>query len=158
MATPITPQARCGMRFRPAIPRSVLVLGCVLLSISSCRSDESVTGVSAPLNLACPVTITQLGTNPAVPRFSGPFYRSWHLKNSSGSNVSITGRSCVKTGNISSCTGNNFGSYVPANGMIDGDVTFYTGAAGSGSVALRVSLGAPCNTTLTGKPWIISIQ
>lgn len=146
------------MRIRSTIPRSVLALSCVLLT-SSCKSDEGdVTGVSNALSATCPITIVQLGTNPPVPRFSGPFYRSWHLKNSSGSNVSITGRSCVKSGNISSCTGNYFGSYVPANGMIDGDVTFYTGAAGSGSVALRVSLGAPCNSTITGKPWIISIQ
>jgi hypothetical protein len=143
---------------RVSIPnvRSALTMG-ALLALSSCTSGDSVTGVSNPMSIACPVTMTQFSASTHVAPHSGGF-ASWFLKNSSASNITITGTSCVKTGNIATCTPNSFGAYVPANSQIDGDVNFTTGAAGTGTVALRVTLGAPCGSSVTGKAWTITIN
>jgi hypothetical protein len=45
---------------------------------------------------------------------------------------------------------------VPANGQIDGDVTYFTGVAGSGWVALTVRLGAGCGTLTAPKIKVVS--
>jgi len=145
------------MRFKLPTLRPVLAVG-ALLGLSSCNPEESGPGMAPAVTAACPVTVKTAGTNPTVPRFTSGHVRSWFFFNSSSSNVSIGTKTCVKSGNITSCTANNFGSYVPANGQIDGDVTFAVGAAGLGTVALWVYLGAPCNLTLKAPSWKISID
>lgn len=145
------------MRHRLPLPRTALALGALLL-ISSCSSDESVTGMSASSSATCPVTITRQGTNPPVPPFSGPHARGYRLTNNGGLQVSITGTSCVKSGNITTCTGSTNGTVIPPSNSINGGVTFNVGAVGSGLVQLRVTLGSPCNTTLQGGPFPITIK
>jgi hypothetical protein len=99
----------------------------------------------------CPITFTTApGHDPVGPYSpsSGPYTdASWFLHNSSSSNVAISGTGCIKTGNVSSCTGNGFGAYVPALGQVDGDVTYSVGAGtADGTVQLTVTFVGPCGT------------
>lgn len=138
-------------------PHRALAAGALLILVS-CSTDVDEPGMAPAVSAVCPITVKKAGINPAVPAFTSGHTRSWFYFNSSSSNISIGTKTCVKTGNITTCTANNFGSYVPANGQIDGDVTFSVGAAGSGTVALWVSLGAPCNSTLKAPAWTITIN
>jgi hypothetical protein len=117
-----------------------LTLG--LLTLAACTADkQNLTDPSFTIT-ACPITITRGVTQVSHPHNTGPYTDAyWFLHNSSGSNVPITATGCIKDGSaVASCVGNNFGSYVPANGQIDGDVTYSTGPVGIGSVKLTVTL------------------
>jgi hypothetical protein len=137
--------------------RPAMAAGALLILISCSTHDEE-PGMAPSASVVCPITVQKAGVNPAVPAFSSGHTRSWFYFNSSPTNVTIGNKLCVKSGNITTCTANNFGSYVPANGQIDGDVTFSVGAAGSGTVSLWVNLGAPCNSLLKAPAWTITIN
>ncbi len=137
---------------RPALASGALMI------LMSCSTHDDEPGLAPSAAAVCPITVQKAGTNPAVPAFSSNHGRSWFYFNSSSSNVAIGTKTCVKSGNITTCTAPNFGSYVPANGQIDGDVLFSAGAAGTGTVALWVNLGAPCNMLLKAPAWAITIN
>jgi hypothetical protein len=144
--------------------RRILGAGRIALSLSviigstSCTMEDSpsLSESSSLAAIVCPVTFNYHSSKFVTVNDHTSYEATWFVVNSSGSDVAVTSESCVKTGNVTTCSAPHFASFLPANSKTDAQVVYTTGNPGSGTVALRI--GAAGCGTLTAPPYQLTIN
>jgi hypothetical protein len=119
-----------------------------LLAIALAAMSTLAFRPAEPAREACNVTLTRLQpTNQTVATFQTGLTASWHIKNNSATSFTISSQTPTSTGAITGTTANAWitipGTF-PGSFLVDADMNYDTGAAGSGTVGL--TLNASCGS------------
>ena len=117
-----------------------------LLLFAACDSSPEATNPSlaeVPGGGSCNVQLSYLGPKVlVVNRFTTNNNASWHIANNGSSGVTLRGQTLSKSGKVTAVRPNVWAPFpytLPPGTMIDADLRFDVGGAGTGSVGMTVS-------------------
>jgi hypothetical protein len=143
----------------------VLLAALSMAGALACESSTTDNGAASlserrrPSIDACGFTVTKMGSDPTHTHNSGPFTDdTWQIKNTGSVNLSITNDIPNKDGHIASVSKDAwviFPHTLTPMSTIDADVSYNTGAVGSGSVG--DSIVTNCGTK-AGVTFLVTIN